>query len=142
MRRPGFILLAAAAAWTMLVAAAPVFGWSLVYAAAHRVCHQLPARSFHLADAPMAVCARCFGLYLGGVFAGGLVLVRRRGSAPSAPRARWLIAAAALPTILSLLAEWILRWPVGNAARFVAALPLGAAAAWLVVGALEVDWRA
>jgi uncharacterized membrane protein len=143
MIRPASVLLVIAAAWTVLVAAAPVLGWPFVYTAAHRVCHQIPPRSFHIAGAPMAVCARCFGLYLGGVAAGGVALVRtRRRPATEARRARWLIAAAALPTVITLFAEWILRWPVGNAARFVAALPLGATAAWLVVRALEVDWQA
>ena len=29
------------------------------------ICHQLPERSFSLFGSPVAVCARCLGLYLG-----------------------------------------------------------------------------
>lgn len=31
----------------------------------HPVCHQIPARSFHLFGQPLAVCHRCLGLYVG-----------------------------------------------------------------------------
>lgn len=91
----------------------------------------------------MAVCARCFGLYLGAVTAGAgaLAFGRRPTRRASAVVARWVIVAAALPTVFTLAAEWLVGWPVGNNGRFIAALPLGAAAAWLVIRALEVDWR-
>lgn len=123
--------------------AAPLLGLSAVYAAAHLVCHQLPARTFHLAAGPVAVCARCLGLYLGAVAAGAIALAASQDTRrTTATDARGLVVAAALPTVLTVLAEWVLRWPVTNVIRFIAALPLGAAAAWLVVRALEVDWRA
>jgi len=124
-----------------------------VYAAAHLVCHQLPERTFHVSAGPLAVCARCLGLYLGALGGGASALrsgskpFRRRvkvhGTGEASPRAdRAIVVFAALPTLLTLVAEWLLRWPVTNAIRFAAALPLGAAAAWVVVCALEVDWRA
>lgn len=142
--RPAPVLLFVTAAWTAAVVAAPIFGWTFVYATAHLVCHQMPARTFHLASGPVAVCARCLGLYLGAVAGGGFVLLRGREASRTyaAASARTLIAAAAIPTVLTLAGEWFFGWPVGNLARFFAALPLGAAAAWLVVQALEVDWRA
>ena len=37
-----------------------------VYFLADPVCHQLPERSVFINDLPMAVCARCFAIYLGG----------------------------------------------------------------------------
>ncbi|HEV2761866.1 MAG TPA: DUF2085 domain-containing protein, partial [Pyrinomonadaceae bacterium] len=37
----------------------------VVYRALHFVCHQLPERSFHVAGHPLAVCARCTGIYFG-----------------------------------------------------------------------------
>ena len=52
------------------------------YLIAGVVCHQRPDRSFHPDGVQMPVCARCFGLYLGGglgvLAAAGF---RRRGSA-------------------------------------------------------------
>jgi Predicted membrane protein (DUF2085) len=38
-----------------------------VYSIGSLVCHQLPARSFHLWAVQMPVCARCTGIYLGAV---------------------------------------------------------------------------
>lgn len=91
----------------------------------------------------MAVCARCLGLYLGAVGGGAAALALRiERTAASGRSARAAIAVASFPTVITLAGEWVFGWPVGNLARFIAALPLGAAAAWLVVRALEVDWRA
>jgi uncharacterized membrane protein len=139
--RPAPLLVAAGATWSALVIAAPLLGWSLVYAAAHLVCHQLPARTFHLPAGPLAVCARCLGLYLGAVAGGLTAIVMGGGVARHSSAARAFLAAAALPTALTMIGEWFLHWPITNVVRFTAALPLGAAAAWLVMRALEVDWR-
>lgn len=143
MLRPAPAIVLAGAAWTALVVAAPVLAWPALYAAAHLVCHQLPDRSLQLAHGPMAVCARCLGLYAGAVIGGAAAIAStRRGSTVAGPRrVRTLLVAAAVPTVLTVAAEWLLGWPVGNAMRFAAALPLGAAAAWVVARALEVDWR-
>lgn len=39
-----------------------------IYFLADPVCHQLPERSLFVYELPMAVCARCFAIYLGGFF--------------------------------------------------------------------------
>ncbi len=45
----------------------PLAGWlRIVYAP---VCHQQPDRCLQIGGAPMAVCARCLGLYAGGTLA-------------------------------------------------------------------------
>jgi len=65
-------LAAGAVAWLTAVFVAPLArsqGWAfagVLYAAFHQVCHQIPERSFHAFGYPLAVCHRCFGLYLGG----------------------------------------------------------------------------
>lgn len=65
--------------WLSLVILAP---WSrhqdwwpspFVYAFFHQVCHQMAERSFHVFGHPLAVCHRCFGLYLG--FGVGLLVL-------------------------------------------------------------------
>lgn len=70
------------------------------------LCHQLPDRTFHTGDEPVALCHRCLGLLAG--LAAGLAL------APVAPRAvgRWVhsrqqarvLVAAALPAAV----DWTL----------------------------------
>ncbi|UCF36610.1 MAG: DUF2085 domain-containing protein [Acidobacteriota bacterium] len=66
-------------AWLTLVLAAPVARNAesglapFLYAPFASICHQIPARSISVLGHPMAVCARCFGLYLG--FLLGLVVL-------------------------------------------------------------------
>lgn len=95
------------------------------------VCHQRPDRSFWLFGAPVAVCARCLGIYLGAAF--GLLLRTSRRIA-----LRLLIAAAAL-NILDWLVEasglhgnWI-RF------RFLLGIALGAAGALVISSSISPD---
>lgn len=84
-------------------------------------------------------------MYIGaliGAFAA--IMTVRAGAArlAEAPRhVRFMLLVAAVPTLLTLPGEWVLHWPVTNIVRFAAAVPFGAAAAWVVARALEVDWR-
>ena len=109
---------------------APAFV-TTVYVATSRICHQKPERSFHSAGVKWPVCGRCSGLYLGGA-AGALAwLVMRRRRAAS-PLLAWL-AVAAVPTALTVVLEWTGLAGVGNAARALAGIPLGAMIALVVV---------
>ena len=119
--------------------------WSTVlYAAAGRVCHQQPTRSFTTAGLRWPVCARCSGLYLAAPF--GAVLGWRRHppsrlGSPIRSTERplgdiWYLAAAAAPTAVTLAVEWSGTVPVSNLVRAAAALPLGAAVSFVIVGLL------
>jgi len=119
MSRPGSrptitaaAVAAAAAGWLALAAAPPVLhaagwfrasAWTRLFFAP--LCHQDPARCFHLLGWSMALCARCAGLYAG--FAAGAIWIltrtARRGAIPSPPRSRALLIAAA-PSA----AQWVL----------------------------------
>lgn len=102
------------------------------------ICHQRPERSFFLpGGTQMPVCARCTGLYVGGALAFPLTLAA--GASVSARRARRVLALAALPTAVTWTLETAGAAAFSNAARFAAALPLGCAAAWLVLGVLADD---
>ena len=128
--------------WVVALAVAPVLPLPLagvLYAAGSLICHQLPERSFHVQSFQLPVCARCFGLYLGGAVGTlAVALVRpMRGWRPSA-RTRLLIsAAAALPTAMTVVMEHGLGWPLSNEIRALAAVPLAATVASIVVGALH-----
>lgn len=142
MPRLARALVAGSLLWTALLFAAPLAvissdrpvsrAGSLVYLAGAFVCHQRPERSFHLAGVPLPVCARCAALYVSalagavaaGVFATGSVAERR---------ARWLLGLAAVPTVTTLAVELLGLAHPSNAARAISALPLGAAAAWVVI---------
>lgn len=47
------------------------FHW--LYEGFDLLCHQLPDRSYHISEVPMAVCSRCIGIY-GAFMAGWLLL--------------------------------------------------------------------
>jgi len=130
-------LALAAVAWPALLSAATwqrasgemgVSAVAVYYAASH-VCHQQPARTFHTADTPWPVCARCAGLYLAAPFGALLALGRRRPMRG----ARFALALASLPTVVTIAVEWLDVASVSNLARFLAALPLGAVVAFVVV---------
>jgi hypothetical protein len=133
-----------------------------IYGIGSLVCHQLPARSFRLFAVQMPVCARCTGIYLGAAMA-ALVATTWRGarldkamrridplhatnvadaadvaqrvsSADRAQRHLWaMLTAAAVPSALTVIAEWTTGVTPSNIVRCAAGLPLGAALAWAVV---------
>ena len=138
------VLTLGAVAWVFLVVAAP---WTLgsdslasaaayLYAAASRVCHQLPDRSFAIGDVQLPVCARCFGLYLSGAI--GAVLAWFGAPRP-VHRARSLILVLAIPTGLTWGLEIMGLLGFSNITRALAALPLGGAAGWVFVRMLRYD---
>jgi uncharacterized membrane protein len=102
------------------------YGFSLV-------CHQHPERCFWLFGAPIAVCARCLGIYLGA--ATGLLLRVSRRSA-----IHLLTIAATLN-----LTEWLTEFAGvhGNwrDVRFVLGLALGAAGAMLIASPTEANGK-
>lgn len=107
-----------------------------VFRFASYVCHQQPDRSFHWSGTQWAVCARCLGLYAAAP-AGALAALFAR--ALPGPRARnfLLLCIAGLPTFVTWAGEHLLGWPVTNAVRFAAALPLGTAVAFIIVSTVQ-----
>jgi uncharacterized membrane protein len=131
-------LVICAVTWPLLLGAATIASahhaapWLTggTYLVCGRICHQRPERSFHNAGTQWPVCARCSGLYLGAPLAAiAAVMVRPRGRRPSL---RWLALWAA-PTAVTFVLEHAGVAPFNNAIRFAAALPLGAAIAWVII---------
>lgn len=95
-------------------------------------CHQQPERCLDLGAGRLAVCARCSGLYAGGVLgllASVLSGVRRRPTVP-------VILAASLPTILDVAAGLIGLPSLPNWPRFLMAVALGAVFGLLLADAV------
>src|SRR5215472_9670665 len=98
------------------------YGFALsVYAIGHVVCHQLPARSFHLWMTSLPVCARCTGIYVGAAASAIAFLRVRVGE--SNPRAALLV--AMLPTAATLVFEWTTGVMPSHWVRALAGVPLG-----------------
>jgi predicted membrane protein DUF2085 len=135
----------------------------LVYAIGSLVCHQLPARSFHLWSVPLPVCARCTGIYAGAAIAAVVASLRslqvrvtasveapslRRGVErrrmpdtggvfPDTTATSWRSAliVAAVPTAATLAYEWATAQTPANWIRASAGFPLGTVVALIVVDA-------
>jgi uncharacterized membrane protein len=89
------------------------------------ICHQIPARSWHLAGEPLGVCIRCTAISFG--FLTGLILIDQ-------PRARWFKWALGITAGQWLLAVTALDSEV---LRVVSGLLLGATAAPIVRAGIQ-----
>jgi uncharacterized membrane protein len=138
----------AACLWLVLLLAAPLalshgvlpVATMTLYRSSSVLCHQKTERSFAVAKSQMPVCARCVGLYAAGAL-GVLAHVgmRRKRLAPPAAQARAVLAASALPVLLSVGLEWLGAFQGSNVTRFVSGLPLGVAAGWLLQQLVTTD---
>ena len=131
---------------TLLAPLALASGWGVAAEVLYRsfavACHQMPERAFQLAGHPLAVCARCLGLY-GGVLAGLLLYPLTRPLARTgAPWRGWLFLAAA-PTTADFLLGVTGVWENTHASRFSTALGLGVVAAFYIApGLIELGLSA
>jgi uncharacterized membrane protein len=132
------IVTGAALLWTGGVVLAPwlsahdsvLGGWlRLLYRPG---CHQMAERCLNLGFGPLAVCARCAGLYL-GVCLGLLSTTIIGRSLRPKPR---LLAIVAIPTVVDFAAARIGLPSVGNWVRFGLATPLGLLAGLYLADAL------
>jgi uncharacterized membrane protein len=73
------MLVALALTICIALLAAPLSREPVVYFLFSYVCHQQPERSLWLAGAPLAVCARCAGIYFGAFLALLFQISVRRG---------------------------------------------------------------
>ena len=96
--------------WLLAIVAAPwlmrrgdALTATVLYRGFALVCHQRSERSFHWYGWPLAVCARCSGIYAGALL--GLLLYPgwRNLTAPVLPARRYLMLAVA-----PLLLDWML----------------------------------
>lgn len=68
----------------------------------YAVCHRIPARSFHIHDEPLPLCARCTGIYLGVVVGIALYAARGRLRTARLPALRYLLPLLALAGTIAL----------------------------------------
>jgi uncharacterized membrane protein len=97
------------------------------------VCHQIPARSMTIGAGTQAVCARCSGLYLGGVaglLAGGLLVGTGRR-----PRPLWL-GVLLVPTVVDAGLTFAGLPSLPNLPRLLVAVPPGFLAGLFLAGAI------
>jgi uncharacterized membrane protein len=118
-------LLAGATVWCIGIVAAPLFGWSWIYTFFSHICHQDPARSWHVFGEPLAVCIRCSSIYAG--FAASLWLGLRTN-------VRWLRVAVVVMIVEFAIARLFID---AAALRSLAGIFLGLSAAPFVRQGVE-----
>lgn len=139
--------------WLGLIVGAPVAAAGghetlafVVYHGLGAACHQMPERAFWIAGHPLAVCARCTGIYAGFALAVLLypLIARRRLPAGATPRREWLVLALA-PTTIDFTLGITGLWANTHLSRSLTGAWLGAWLAFYVVpGVLEISlngWR-
>jgi len=117
--------------WIAAIVAAPYLrsrglgqaGW--FYACFAPLCHQIPDRSFFLWGFPLAVCARCFGIYTG--FAAGVIAYpfHRGFDAARIPRLKMFLLVSA-PIVLDTGGNFLHLWETGHLLRFLMGFLWGA----------------
>ena len=125
-----FVLGAFAVPWLEARGVSAAKPFRLLYAP---LCHQLDSRCLKVDARAVAVCARCAGLYLGGLagllLAAGAIVGRGRE-----PRPIWLAIAFA-PTLVDAGLPWVGLSGLGNGPRLLLALPAGLmAGVFLAIG--------
>lgn len=115
----------------------------VIYQGLKVVCHQMPERAYWLAGHPLAVCARCFGIYAGFTVAVLLYPLAARGwrratAFTATPRREWLILALA-PTTIDFALGITGVWANTHSSRALTGAWLGAWMAFYVIpGLVEI----
>lgn len=132
--------------WVALIVAAPSLKANQMTAAANAIytpfnylCHQIAERSFHIFGEPLAVCARCFGVYFGLAF-GVLLYPALRSLDDLEPLPRIWLLLAPVPTGIDFLLGYFGIWHNTHFSRFFTASILGVGIAFfLVPGVVEIS---
>jgi len=138
------LLVALIVAAPMLRAAGALGAAAAIYRGFGTVCHQIGARSFHVEGFQLAVCARCFGLYVGALLGVGVYPLARPVSGRETPDRVWLLLAA-VPTAVDFALGFFGVWENTHLSRFLTALLLGVVSAFYIVPGLVdlslTPWR-
>ena len=118
----------------------PLWGQA-IYRMFTYVCHQIPERSFFIAEHQFAVCARCTGLYAGFTLATLVYPLVRSLREIEAPARKWLFIAAA-PLAIDFTVGFLGIWNNTHSSRFATGTLLGAVAVFYVMpGLIDLSLR-
>ncbi len=112
-----------------------------IYGAFSTLCHQMPERSYFIADHKFAVCSRCTGLYAGFAFTLLLYpLIRSLKTTVTPPRS--LLVFAAIPLVIDFSLTFFGFWENTHASRLLTGALLGSAAVFYVMpGIVDLSLR-
>lgn len=130
----GWFLAIVVPPWIVHLRGRPSFFSGVVELGFSSICHQIPERSFSIWGYPLAVCARCTGIYGGFLFAVLLFPFFNRSSVRIS--SSMVLISAFLPSVceFSLAHGGILAST--NTIRFLVGIPLGIGLGWLFLSAV------
>jgi len=142
------IVAAGALAMMSLIIGAPLalnaghpFLGQTIYRAFSYICHQIPERSFFIAEHQFAVCARCTGLYAGFTVATVIYPLVKSLRHTEAPARKWLFIAAT-PLAVDFTLGFLGIWNNTHFSRFATGALLGSVAVFYVMpGLLDLSLR-
>ena len=106
------------------------------------VCHQIPERSFHLAEHQFGVCSRCTGLYAGFAIAALVYPLVRSLERTDTPSHLWLIMAT-LPLAIDFALGYFSIWENTHLSRFATGALLSSVAVFYIMpGLIELGQAA
>lgn len=123
VKRVYFFTLAGTIIWLGAIFLAPYFkGHSsglnaFLYAIFSPICHQIPSRCFFLYGNPLAVCARCVGIYSGFLAGLGLYPLLRDFSSLELPKIK-TFCLLSLPVIIDTAGNFFSLWTTSGWIRF------------------------
>jgi uncharacterized membrane protein len=88
------------------------------------VCHQIPGRSFSVFGYPMAVCARCLGIYFGFLAGMGVYPLLRGFSKIQLPKMK-IFLAVSLPIVADTAGNLLGLWATANVFRLATGILWG-----------------
>jgi len=113
----------------------------VIYQSFSVLCHQIPERSYFIAEHKLAVCARCTGLYAGFALTLLLYPLVRPLRTVEWPRREWLLLAA-LPMGIDFSLTFLGLWENTHTSRLLTGLLLGGASVFYVMpGLMELATR-
>ncbi len=98
-------------------------------------CHQSPERSFYIAGYPLAVCARCTGLYVGFAAAVAFYPAMTSLKRTHAPERKWLLIAAT-PLAIDFALGFFGVWENSHFSRFLTGALLSAVSVFFILPGL------
>ncbi len=125
-----FLTLLGVLLWLAAIFAAPYLESQsssfsrLIYVIFSPTCHQIPSRCLTLYGYPLAVCARCLGIYVGFFLGTCLYPVLRSFKSESLPKFRTLLFMT-VPIVIDTAANMLSIWASSHAVRLATGIIWG-----------------
>ncbi len=119
-----FLTLVGILIWTGVIFLAPYLKSEsasfnvICYAFFSPICHQMPSRSFFLLGHPLAVCARCLGIYFGFLAGTALYPLLKGFSSLSLPKHSTFLLLS-FPIVFDTIGNFFHFWATSNEVRFI-----------------------